>query len=171
MWKSELGRTISSSPHTPSTPPSSSCQGEGSCVWIFVDQWDIILGIMIYRLCESEPAGLHLPWHPWVGLLVPHPVSRFIHLVIASIQRRFVLPAKMHFIRHFHSNKLQQVYPKVLADFRNNQTMPRAHAVPISNFFTDSIDHNINSRIDIINASLYKTSSTPPTTQFCRNSK
>ena len=113
----------------------------------------IILGmIMIHRLCESEPAGLHLSWHPWVGLLVPHPVSRFIHLVIASIQRRFVLPAKMHFIRHFHSNKLQQVYPKVLADFWNNQTMPRAHAVPISNFFTNSIDHNVYSRIDIIDA-------------------
>ena len=100
---------------------------------------------------ESRPAGLHLSWHPWVGLLVPHSASRFIHLLqITSIQRRFVLPAKVHFKKHFHSNKLQQVYPKVLANFRNNQTMPRAHAVPISNFFTGSIDHNVNSRIDIM---------------------
>ena len=95
-------RDISFSPHTPCTTPSSSGQDVGSFVWIFDDQLVIILGmIMIHKWCESEPAGLHLSWHPWVGLLVPHPVSRLVHLAIGSIQIRFLLQAKMHFIKHF----------------------------------------------------------------------
>ena len=98
-----LCRDISFSPHTLCTTPSSSGQDMGSFVWIFVDQLVIILGmIIIHKWCESKPAGLHLSWHPWVGLLVPHPVSRLVHLAIGSIPIRFLLQAKMHFIKHFH---------------------------------------------------------------------
>ena len=81
-------------------------------MWIFVDQWDLISGmIMIHRWYESEPAGVH----PWVGLLVPHPISRFIHLVIASIQREVVLPPKVHFIKHSHSQQSTTSLPETIS--------------------------------------------------------